>query len=76
MFLQKHLKYFKKCNSKNSRSDFIGNKTADKITKIFRSLPQNSSETDTNETVNIEIVREIPKQRYIFTEKRKQIIDY
>ena len=30
----------------------------------------------TNETENIEIVREIPKQRYIFTEKRKQIIDY
>ena len=35
-------------------SDLIGNKIADKITKVSRILPQNSSETVRNEAQNFE----------------------
>ena len=38
--------------------DLAGNKIADKITKVQRNLPQNSSETIANETENIEVDRE------------------
>ena len=49
--------------------DSIGNKTADKITKASKELhSKNNSKTDKNEL-------EIPKQRYIFPEKREEIID-
>ena len=34
--------------------DLIDNKVADKITKVLRTLPQNSSKTVTNEIENIE----------------------
>ena len=49
---------------------FIGNKIADKITKISRTLPQNSLETVTNEHD-----KEIPKERYLSPGERQKIID-
>ena len=48
----------------------IGNKIADKITKISKDLQQNNSETITNEHD-----QEIPKERYMSPEKRQKIID-
>ena len=48
------------------------NKTADKITKFSKALPQNSSETVTNETKNIE---KIPKERYLSLEMRQKTVD-
>ena len=57
---------------KNSRSDWwFGNKIADKITKISKTLPHNNSEIVTN----IGLDREIPRERYISPEKRQKIID-
>ena len=53
----------------------IGNKIADKMTKVSKTLPNNSSETVTNETENVEQDKEIPKERYISSEKRQKIID-
>ena len=58
--------------------DLITNKIADtvaksyegKITKVSKTLSQNNSETVTNEHD-----KEIPKERYISPEVRKQIID-
>ena len=47
----------------------ISNKIADKIMKASRNSPQNNLETVTNETENIEV----PKERYISTEKDKII---
>ena len=48
----------------------IGNKIADKITKISKTFQQNKSETVTNEND-----KEIPKERYISAEEREKIID-
>ena len=45
--------------------DLIGNKIIDKITKVFRASPQNSSLTVESETENIGFDREVPKERYI-----------
>ena len=42
----------------------VGNKIADIITKVSRGLPQNNSETDTNEAENISLDREIPRENY------------
>ena len=56
-------------------SDLIGNKFADKITKMPRISPQNSSETIANEAENIEHEKEIPKRRYISPEERQKIIN-
>ena len=53
----------------------IGNKIADKITKVSRSSLQDSSETVKSETENIGIGRVIPKKRYISPKKRQTIID-
>ena len=53
----------------------IGNKIADKNTKVSRILPQNNSETITNETQNIKHDKEMPKERYISPEERQKIID-
>ena len=50
--------------------DLIGNKTANKITKLSKNSPQNNSETITNEHD-----KEIPKERYISSEERQKIID-
>ena len=46
--------------------DLIGNKSADKITKVSKTAPQNNSETDEEK---------ILKERYISPEKRQQIIN-
>ena len=53
----------------------IGNKIADKITKVSRTSSQKSSLTVTNETENIELDREIPKERNISLEKRQKSIN-
>ena len=49
--------------------DLIGNEISDKITKASKKLDsKNNSNTDKNEL-------KIPKERYISSEKRQQIID-
>ena len=53
-----------------STGDLIGNKNADKISKVSKNSQQNNSETVTNEND-----KEIPKERYISPEKRLEIID-
>ena len=53
-----------------STGDLIGNKNADKISKVSKNSQQNNSETVTNEDD-----KEIPKERYISPEKRLEIID-
>ena len=47
----------------------IDNKIADKISKVSRSLPQNNSETVTNEHD-----KEIPKEKYISPEKAIKLL--
>ena len=49
--------------------DLIGNKIANKITKISKTLQQNNSETIKNEHD-----KEIPKERYISPDEREKII--
>ena len=44
----------------------IGNKIANKITKASKISPEHSSGTVLNEIENIELDREIPKERYLF----------
>ena len=55
-----HLTLLQKSNSKNElvkgTGDLIGNKTADKITKVSTTSPQNSSGTVTYETENIGMI--------------------
>ena len=53
-----------------STCDLIDNKIADGITKVSKTLPQNNSETITNEHY-----KEIPKGRYVSPEERHEIID-
>ena len=53
----------------------ISNKIADKITKISRTLPQNSSETFESKRKNTGSDEEIPKERYISPEERQKIIE-
>ena len=50
--------------------ELIGNKIADKITKISKTLQENNSETITNEHD-----KEIPKERYLSLEERQKISD-
>ena len=50
--------------------DLIGNKIANKITKISKTSQQNNSETVSNEHD-----KEITKERYISPEERQKIID-
>ena len=50
--------------------DLIGNKIAEKITKVSKTPQQNNSETVTNEHD-----KEIPKERYISPEERQKIMD-
>ena len=45
-------------------ADLIGKKVADKITKLSRSSPQNSSETVESKTKSTGFDRKIPKKRY------------
>ena len=46
--------------------DLIGNKTANKITKLSKNSPQNNSETVTNEHD-----KEIPKEKYVFPDEKQ-----
>ena len=48
----------------------IGNKIVNKLTKVSATSPQNNSGTVTNETENIRLDREIPKEGYLFPEKK------
>ena len=59
-------------NQKTSEAtgDLFGNKTADRITKVSKMLPQNYSETVTNEHD-----RKLPKEWYISPEERQKVID-
>ena len=57
----------KKNKTAEATSCLIGNKIADRISKISKNSPKNNSETNEEE----EIVRE----RYISPEQRKKIID-
>ena len=50
--------------------DLIGNKIADRITKVSRSSPQNNSETIINKHN-----KEIPKERYISPVEKQKVID-
>ena len=50
--------------------DLMGNKIANKTTKVSKNSQQNNSEIVTNEND-----KEIPKERYISPEKRQEIID-
>ena len=50
--------------------DLIGNKNADKITKVSKNSQKNNSETVTNEHD-----KEIPRKRYISPRERQKIID-
>ena len=59
-----HLKLLQKEQFKTG--SLIGNKIADKITKVSRTTPKNSSETVTNKHN-----KEIPKERSL---KERQII--
>ena len=54
--------------------DLIGSKIANIITKVSRTLPQNSSETGTNEAENIRLDIKIPKGRHISPGARKLFI--
>ena len=45
--------------------DLIGNKIANRITKVSKSLPQNNSETITNG-----LDKKISKERYIYLQKK------
>ena len=69
---QMHLKLPQK---EEATVDLIGNKIADKITKISRSSPQNNSEMIRNETENIKHDKVIPKERYISPEGRHKVTD-
>ena len=51
-----------------------GNKIANKITKVSKNLQQNNSEIVTVE-YNKEYSKEIPKERYISSDERQEIID-
>ena len=51
--------------------DLIGNKIADRTTKVSKALPQNNSETITNKHD-----QEIPKKGYISLEERQKTIDH
>ena len=64
------LKLLKESNSKTAgaTSDLIGNKIADKVTKVSISSPQNSWETVQIKTENIQFGTDIPKERYISPE--------
>ena len=64
-------RFFKRVIQKTAKStcDMIGNKIANKITKVSKSLQQNNSETGTNENE-----KEIPKEKYISPGERQEII--
>ena len=67
-----HLKLLQKgvIQKTPATGDLIGNKIADRITKVSKSSQQNHSETVTNEHD-----KEIPKERYIYLQKKGEIVD-
>ena len=68
-----HLKLFQKRviqKTAEATGDLIGNKIANRITKVAKNSQQNNSETVTNEND-----KEIPKERYISIKDRHKIID-
>ena len=70
---QMHLKLFQKRviqKTAEATGDLIGNKIANRITKVAKNSQQNNSETVTNEND-----KEIPKERYISIKDRHKIID-
>ena len=58
-----------------ANGDLIDNKKADKIRKVSRSSLQNTSDIVEIETKNKELDKETPKNKFIFPEKRQEIID-
>ena len=62
----------KKSNSKTAEAtgDLIGNKIANRITKVSKHSQQNNSETVTNEND-----KKILKERYVLPEEKQNIID-
>ena len=69
---QIHLKvFFKRLIQKTEKGTcaLIGNKDANKITKVSKSLQQNNSEAVTNEND-----KETPKEKYVSPEVRQEII--
>ena len=68
-----HLKLLHKRTIQNTAEvtgDLIDNQSVDKIAKVSRTSPQNSSET-----VKYDHNKEIPSERYISPEERQKIID-
>ena len=57
-------------NTAEATGDLIDNQSVDKIAKVSRTSPQNSSETVKNDHN-----KEIPSERYISPEERQKIID-
>ena len=61
------------CKTAEATDNMISNKIVDKITKLSRGLPQNSSKTVKSETENIGFDRERPKERYLYL---KKVVNY
>ena len=71
---QTHLKLLQKKviqKATEATGELIGNKVTYKIAEVSRNSPQNSLETVKNETENIGLNGEIPKERYISPDKRQ-----
>ena len=62
----------KRSNQKTAEAtdDLIGNRSARKITKVSKASSQNNSKTVTTKQGNIGLDREIPRERYISSEKK------
>ena len=73
--LQIHLKPLQKKaiqKSAETTADLIGNKIADKITKILINLPKNNWETVRYEEENVRLDRGIQRERFISPVKKKK----
>ena len=55
--------------------DLIGNKIADKITKLSRGSPQNNLESVESETKSIGFGKGIPRERHISPKEKQELID-
>ena len=54
----------------------LGNETGDKITKCSEHWSQNNSKTVTHEEKDMELDREIPRERYISQDKLLMTANY
>ena len=52
----------------------IGNKIANKITKVSKNSSQNNSEVVESETRSIGFDRKIPRERYTFSKKDRKLM--